>query len=500
MDFKHLKAIFMKKYMYIALTASLFVACQPEFNDPINEVGYYSSGEADFSNYVAVGNSLTAGYADNALYLEGQLNSFPSMLAERFSLVGGGDFVQPLVNDNLGGLLASGQQIQGNRLVLEVGPNSQNPVPIEGTPTTDIANHLEGSFNNMGVPGAKSFHLMANTYGNIGSLPAANPYFIRIASSSEATVIGDAVAQNPTFFSLWIGNNDILSFATSGGVGRDQTGNQNPASYGSSDITDPDVFANVYNELLKALTANGAKGAVANIPDVTSIPYFTTVPYNAIPLDQATADKLNQAYAPYNGGLQQAALFGAITEEEAAQRTIQFSAGQNPVVLLDEDLTDITGINPGLTNMRQATNQDLIPLPVSSVLGTLADPGDAESVIGVAVPLTDGQLLTASEIALIVTAQTAYNTTIKAFAQQYKLAFVDIQALMNTLAEAGVSFDGGTITNTFGTGGAFSLDGVHPTQRGYAVVANNFINAINTTYKSELPLVNPGSYPTIFVK
>ena len=490
----------MKKYLYTVLTVSLIVGCQPEFNEPVNEVGFYTSGEADFSNYVAVGNSLTSGYADNALYLEGQLNSFPAMLSTKFALAGGGDFVQPLVNDNLGGLLANGQQIQGNRLVLEVSASGQSPVPIEGTPTTDIANHLDGSFNNMGIPGAKSFHLLANTYGNIANLPAANPYFIRIASSNEATVIGDAVAQNPTFFTLWIGNNDILGFATSGGVGVDQTGNLQPSTYGSSDITDPNVFANVYNELLKALTANGAKGAVANIPDVTSIPFFTTVPYNAIPLDQATAAALNQAYAPYNGGLQLAVSFGAITVEEAAQRTITFTAGQNPVVLLDEDLTDLSAINPALTNMRQATSEDLIPLPVSSVLGTLADPSNPSSVIGVGVPLNDSQLLTASEIKLVVEAQTAYNTSIKALADQYDLAFVDIQGLMHTLAQGGVSFDGGTITNTFGTGGAFSLDGVHPTQRGYAVVANNFIKAINAKYVSDIPMVNPGNYPTLFIK
>lgn len=490
----------MKKYLYTVLTVSLIVGCQPEFNEPVNEVGFYTSGEADFSNYVAVGNSLTSGYADNALYLEGQLNSFPAMLSTKFALAGGGDFVQPLVNDNLGGLLANGQQIQGNRLVLEVSASGQSPVPIEGTPTTDIANHLDGSFNNMGIPGAKSFHLLANTYGNIANLPAANPYFIRIASSNEATVIGDAVAQNPTFFTLWIGNNDILGFATSGGVGVDQTGNLQPSTYGSSDITDPNVFANVYNELLKALTANGAKGAVANIPDVTSIPFFTTVPYNAIPLDQATAAALNQAYAPYNGGLQLAVSFGAITVEEAAQRTITFTAGQNPVVLLDEDLTDLSAINPALTNMRQATSEDLIPLPVSSVLGTLADPSNPSSVIGVGVPLNDSQLLTASEVKLVVEAQTAYNTSIKALADQYDLAFVDIQGLMHTLAQGGVSFDGGTITNTFGTGGAFSLDGVHPTQRGYAVVANNFIKAINAKYVSDIPMVNPGNYPTLFIK
>src|SRR5690606_22608630 len=154
MDFNILKAQQMKKYIYIAITAGLIAACQPEFNDPVNEAQFYSSGDANFSNYVAVGNSLTAGYADNALYLMGQQNSFPSMLADQFSLAGGGDFTQPLVNDNVGGLLANGEQIQNTRLVLEVNGDSQTPVPIDGTPSTEITNHLEGSFNNMGMPGA----------------------------------------------------------------------------------------------------------------------------------------------------------------------------------------------------------------------------------------------------------------------------------------------------------------------------------------------------------
>ena len=52
----------------------------------------YTSGTADFSNYVAVGNSLTAGYSDFALFIEGQTNSFPNMLAENFALAGGGAF------------------------------------------------------------------------------------------------------------------------------------------------------------------------------------------------------------------------------------------------------------------------------------------------------------------------------------------------------------------------------------------------------------------------
>jgi hypothetical protein len=67
-----------------------------------------------------------------------------------------------------------------------------------------------------GVPGAKSFHLLYNGYGNPAGIAAktANPYFVRFASSPTATVVGDALAQNPTFFSLWIGNNDTLGYAT----------------------------------------------------------------------------------------------------------------------------------------------------------------------------------------------------------------------------------------------------------------------------------------------
>src|SRR5690606_3977599 len=165
--------------------------------------------------------------------------------------VGGGDFTQPMMHDNLGGLLMGGTQIAENRFVLAVGPDGNpSPVRLEGTPITDITNKLTGPFNNMGVPGAKSYHLVAPGYGNAAGVATgtANPYFARFASSESATVIGDAVAQNATFFSLWIGNNDILGYATSGGSGVDQTGNLDPSTYGGKDITDPNVFASVYSQ------------------------------------------------------------------------------------------------------------------------------------------------------------------------------------------------------------------------------------------------------------
>ena len=492
----------MKNYIkYMALSAVLLTACEAELDNPIEDGGVYSSGSADLSNYVAVGNSLTAGYADGALYVTGQQNSLPNILAGQFALAGGGEFTQPLVDDNTGGLLANGTQIQPNRFVLALDADGNpGPVRLQGTATTDIANGLEGSFNNMGVPGAKSFHLVAPGYGNIGGVltGASNPYFVRFASAADATIIGDAAAQSPSFFSLWIGNNDILSYATSGGTGVDRTGNLDPSSYGPNDITDPNVFASVYSQEVQALAASASGGVVFNIPDVTSIPFFTTVPYNAIPLDAATAAGVNQAYAQYNGGLAQYAALGAITPEERDARTINFQEGQNAVVIEDENLTTLPNPAGGtLPNIRQATPEDLIVLTASSTLGTLADPSNPSSVIGVGVPLGDADVLIPEEQAAVVAAQTSYNATIQAVAQANGLAFVDARAILNQLASSGISYDAGTLTSTFATGGAFSLDGVHPTPRGCAYLANQAIAAINEMYGSTIPTVNIGSYGTV---
>ena len=64
-------------------------------------------------------------------------------------------------------------------------------------------------------------------------------------------------------------------------------------------------------------------------------------------------------------------------------------------------------------------------------------------------------------------------------------AFVDANAKMKELSsQSGIQYNGVKYTATFVTGGAFSLDGVHLTGRGYAVIANEFIKAINKTYKS----------------
>ena len=509
----------------VAFTCAVIAACSADVSNPppLNS-GTASAGNADFTKFVAIGDSLTAGYADGALYLLGQQNSFPNMLAQQFADVGGGAFTQPLVGDNLGGLLAggipllhpvTGDNMFQNRFVLNT--ETESPERLEGVATEDvIGTGLNGmAFNNVGVPGAKSFHLVlalpAPGYGNFNNLPTgeANPYFVRFASDNTVdgiTVIGDAAAQAPSFYSLWIGNNDVLSFATSGGYddfqlknAEDQTGNLDPSTYGPNDITDPTVFAGAYAALVGAMAAANpdVQGVLINIPDVSTIPYFTTVPYNAIPMTQADADAANAGYVAYNAGLQAAVDGLVITAEEAAQRTIFFAEGQNALVILDETLTPIGGPE---TFLRQATAEDLVLLTAASTIGELNDPMDPASVIGVGFPLGDELVLIPSEIEAINTARTAYNVTIKAEADaDPNLVFVDAAAILAELT-SGLSYGNGSITADFATGGGFSLDGVHPTARGYAVIANSIIDAINTGFDANVYKVDPATYPTVFLK
>ena len=497
------------KFM-IGLLAIGLVSCEPEFENAVTDEGFYDAGDADFSTYVALGNSLTAGYADGALFRSGQNDSYPNIMAEQFSFVGGGDFTQPLTSDNLGGLLLGGQQILGNRLVLSADENGNPfPAPLAGTPTTDVTTSETGPFNNMGVPGAKSFHLVTPGYGSVAGVAngSANPWYARFATSESSTVLADAASLNPTFFSLWIGNNDILSYATSGGSGVDQTGNLDPSTYGGFDITDPNVFAAAYSAQVDALVAGGAKGVLLNIPDVTSIPYFTTVPTQSIPLDAATAAQVNGGFALYNGALGQLVAGGFISAEEAAIRAINFVEGVNYPIMTDNDLTDVTAILIGagldsetaalLGQLRQVKSDDLVVLTASSVLGTTPDPSNPLNILGVTLPLPNSLVLSSTEQGRVAAAGAAYNAIIEGLAAANELGYGDMKSALADVAANGAFYNGGVMTSTYVTGGAFSLDGVHPSPRGYAFTANTIIDVINTTYNASVPKVDIGTYGTV---
>ena len=503
-----------KNFKWLVLVVATFVACN---ND--DEVIVYDSsdglpltaGTANFSKFVALGNSLTSGYADGALFIDGQKASYANIMAQQFKLVGGGDFKIPFMADNIGGFKINGTQFAGPRMYF----NGSAPVPAVGTPSTEILNPAvvtAGPYNNCGIPGAKSFHLLSPSYGSAAGIAAgtANPYYVRFAPNATTSVLGYAISQTPTFFSLWIGNNDVLGYATSGGDGT----NPITPSAGAAGVG----FDATYDALVNGLTAAGAKGVIANLPYVNTVPFFTAVPTNPVPLNATQVGQLNPLFGAMNSML-------AAAGQPARFQTLAASA-TNPLLIADEMLAfDATALftaafqgapfnYPAATagflgnlygKARHASNatasKDFILLTARSLIGA-TQPGypASSNTIGVTFPMQDNTTLTASETALVKTATDAYNAKIKAVAAAKGLAFVDANALMTKVANGGITANGFTVTNVYVTGGGFSTDGVHPSPRGYALIANKFIEAINATYGSNLKGVSLENYRILFPK
>jgi len=501
--------IMTKNFKWLLFVSLSFAACSSDDSStPVDEIPI-TAGSADFSTFVALGNSITAGFSDGALFKAGQENAYPNLLAQQFALAVGGAFTTPFTNDNVGGLLLGGNVIQGPRLIF----NGVGPISLPGgVPTNEIAVPITGPFNNLGVPGAKSFHLLAPNYGDVAGVlnATANAYFVRFRSSPATSVLADAMAQQPTFFSLWIGNNDVLGYALSGGDG-------------SNPITDEATFTFAYNTLVTTLTSSGAKGVVANIPDVSSLAHFRTVPFNPLsPTNPAFAPQiptLNATFAQLN----QAFAFLGVPE-----RSVVYSTTANsPLLIFDESLPNIGpqlaqaligGGVPAPTagllanqfgQSRQATRNDLFVLPVSGIIATVntqyfntlvgagvpAATAGQLSVNGVTYPLRDRWVLLPSEQQEITTATNMFNGIIKSAADQAGLAFVDANAELKTLATGGgIRFGNFHMTAALVRGGAFSLDGIHLTARANAHVANKFIQAINATYGATLRQFKPQDY------
>lgn len=432
----------MKKYFLYFAIAAFAVACKPEINEFTP-----SKGDADFSRLVSVGNSITAGYMDGALYKSGQQYAYPNILAKQFKLVGGGDFVQPVVNSEFG--IAPGKFKLGIKTDC-AGVTGLSPVSDAGTFDNAPVTY---KVNNLGVPGAKSFHLLTPGYASL------NPYFGRFASNPMNKIIDEIPGVNPTFFTLWIGNNDVLTYATSGGA--------------ADSVTSQAGFQSYLGAAIQALKANGAKGAIANIPDITSIPFFTTVPYNALVLkDINQVNALNAAYHSFNLLL----LSNGITD------TIAFKLGPNPFIIEDPTLP-----LPAPYKFRQIKSNELITLTV---------PRDSISCAywGSQKPIPHRYVLDNAEITKIKNAVNGYNLTIANLATANGLALVDVNKNFND-AKSGIYYDGIKFSSTFVTGGLFSLDGVHPTARGQAIIANYFIAAINSKFNAQIPFVNINDYP-----
>jgi hypothetical protein len=479
------------KYITLSLVAS---ACSYEFPEP-DASTIPSAGTADFTKTVAVGSSLTAGFMNGALYDAGQANSFPAILATQFKLAGGGDFNQPDINAVDGYYGMSGDIILG-RLYLK-GTTSPSPTPkIPGQAITAYAGD-KTKLNNFSAYGVS---IQTAQIPQLGGPPTSNPYFnpyySRFASTpGTSTMTGDAASaleNGGTFLIFWLGNDDVLGYATNGADQADAT----------KPLTPEVNFGVAYNAALNALMDAGDdfKGVVANIPDVTSLPYFSLVVYNAIPLDGTTAGQLNAAYATFNGGIDayNAGMLPGQTEPPPAEQRrtkINFAAGQNAIVIADEYLPDLTAY--GIPSIRQATAADLICLPAGAILGKNLGSGPK----GLQDPLEDKYVLLPQEQATVQDRIDAFNTTIATAVENHdtRMVLVDVNAILGALKASGptgITVNGLALTAAVAPPyGGFSLDGIHPNARGNAYLANKFIEVINEKFDANVPLSNPNNYP-----
>ncbi|PJA97043.1 MAG: hypothetical protein CO129_03220 [Ignavibacteriales bacterium CG_4_9_14_3_um_filter_34_10] len=444
----------------------IFTAC--EDRSDLTAPGKPNSGSADFTTMVSIGNSLTAAFANNALYESSQEYGYTNLIAKQV----GANFVQPLITDpGIAGRLEISQVILGSSGIenVVIAPNANIGSPINST--------YAAPYNNLGIPGAILYDLVDETDFAAKSLARKNPFFQVVLRDTVfgKSVVKQALKLNPTFVTLWIGNNDVLGYATSGGTrGTDLTGTK---------PTDGATFAFLYNQVATALNDPTGKRKVvtATIPNVTAIPFFTTVgPKVGYAISQA------QAANP--------AILGLFYQKTG--ETIASGLATTSDLLTNKVLLTLTGSSYA-SLIGQATDKfytdNGIPIPAGI---------DVTKPFGLHPqnPWPNAFILDLDEQANVSAAVSSFNSTIQSVATANGWGVVDInkifQAIKDKEATTGPTYyDGVPFSTTFLSGNLFSLDGVHPTSQGYAVVANEFIKVINTKFGGKLPLINVSTIP-----
>ena len=545
------------KYLAYVLALNLMVGCEqdlPTLTDPdpdLTNVGPdvcpddASAGSADFSNFVAVGNSYVAGVQGGALYNDAQANSLPALINGQLECVGGSSsFDQPDINAELGWNLFLTQPFLTNnanpilgRLELEYtgetdcGTEDPSVLP---TPQAYGVGELEAlpnptynpgfifgngstkpTLNNFGVPAVVLGQSLITQTGYWGgtSDPRFNPFYARMEypGTNTATMISDVIEASPTFVLFYLGLDDFFLHAAYGG---DPT--KAPLTSTANDLSG---FGGQYAAAIGSLMANTtAKVVVGNFPDVFKFPFFTAVSYNPIPLDEPTANLLNGAngFAGYNAALNgiiaNKVAFG-LTDAQVAEiesRKLAWTAScTNKILTEDPELLDLgpyfdnLGLSPEnraklapYEQVRFTTENDIIPLRTGSILGEAGSlPG---GILGVSEPVKDQYVLTPAEQEAINDARAAFNATVAAVANTYstRVALADLDAEFEAMFAAGGGYANGIYYSPVidPPSGIFSPDGVHPNTRGYAVIGNMFIEAINEQFGSTIPLINISRY------
>jgi hypothetical protein len=396
----------------------------------------HSGADAIFQRYVALGNSITAGYQSSGINSATQAQSYAVLLADQmntrfaFPTLAGRGCAPPVINFLTQARFGTG--------------STASTCDLRAAATTDF-------LNNVAVPGAAVVDLTTGTTANTNILTSL---FL-----SGQTQVQKALEIDPTFASIWMGNNDVLPAAVSGVLV--------PLAGVSPGVTSQTAFETAYNAATDALIAGapGLEGVLIGVVHVSNAPLF--FPAAAL----LPAAPTNPAFAG----------FQAATGYNAAG-----TPGQAQPLTVDANCTGSTA----LVSFRLATQ---IALFRANPAATGAHPPHVACgtpATGYPSPVGEIFILTAAEQTALTAAVNAYNTYIQAEATALDWAYVNPNVLLDSLRTAGqIPTFPNLASGTATFGSWISLDGVHPSALAHRAFANHVINAINAKYGASVARV-----------
>jgi lysophospholipase L1-like esterase len=182
----------MTRYLTLSLAAAAVVlaACDSE---KINTIPASTRNNGIFASYVAIGNSITAGFQSGGIVDSTQQESFAKLLAGAvqtryaYPAISIPGCPPPIVHFETGGRLDGG---------------------TDSTCALRDGTKLAGTLNNVAVPGAAAVDLT--------SPGTANSNVLTLLILGGKSQIQKAIDASPTFVTVEIGNNDVLPAALSG--------------------------------------------------------------------------------------------------------------------------------------------------------------------------------------------------------------------------------------------------------------------------------------------
>lgn len=408
----------------LALALPLLAGCHSD--ESLQPPAVPSGGEL-FTRYVAMGNSITAGFQSAGINDSTQRQSYAVLFARQ----AGAPFVIPDLQGR-----GCPPPFTNNVTMARVGGASSADCDLRAA-SPQAPSHV----NNVAVPGARVLELLTNFGMPVSAANALTFFFLGGKTQVEAMQ-----AQNPTFVSLWIGNNDVLGALTS------LSNPGNPAF-----ITPENAFESQYGEIVDSIAATGASAVLFGVADVAVIPYAS----------------LGQIYWCLKTGV-----CPGIPANPLFPANLQVDISCAPSSVVPTSVGDTTTI-PWPIGLAKADSAILVPTGTFTIDCT-----------------NDNEVVTPAELAALHGAVAGYNAFIQQEASSHNWAFVDVNANLAALSNLIPPFpditaalanpaDPGPVT----FGPLFTLDGVHPSGLAHQYIANAMIAAVNSTYGTSIPVI-----------